>query len=150
MSKERDQTGVNNPFYKHGMTKSTEYVAWQNMKRRCLDNSFPGYERWGGRGITVCERWLSFENFYEDMGDKPNGLTLERIDNNKGYEPSNCEWASYSQQIKNQRLRSDSSSGIKGINRHSNGGWMVRVDGEYHGHYKTLSDAKTARERLLL
>ncbi len=147
MSKERDQSAQRNPFYRHGMTKTTIYVTWQNMKRRCLDPKFPGYDGWGGRGITVCERWLDFTNFYKDMGEKPKGLTLERIDNDGNYEPSNCRWATPHEQLMNQRLRKDNSSGYRGIQKHSDGGWMLRINNKYHGHYKTVDAALEARKQ---
>ncbi len=84
------------------------YISWMSARQRCNDKGHKDYLRYGGRGITMCQRWNNFANFIEDMGDPPNDiltgerLSLERKDNNKGYEPSNCIWATRSDQQLNK------------------------------------------------
>ena len=73
------------------------------MKQRCTNPNNRQYEEYGGRGITVCKRWLIFANFFEDMGEKPEGLSIERPDNDKGYSPGNCVWADRKTQNSNKR-----------------------------------------------
>lgn len=92
-------------FTKHGKAKSPEHNAWRHMRSRCYNPNGRNYKNWGGRGITVCERWLeSFENFYADMGDRPTPKhSLDRINVNGNYEPSNCRWATTKEQRINQR-----------------------------------------------
>ncbi len=78
------------------------YWTWKGIWHRCTNPNYVYYHRYGGRGITVCDRWRSFDNFYVDMGDKPVGLTLERIDNDGNYEPDNCKWATWEVQANNK------------------------------------------------
>ncbi len=86
---------------------SPTYNSWAHMKARCLNSNCLEYKNYGGRGIKVCERWLDFENFLADMGERPEGLTLDRIDNDGDYEPGNCRWATRKEQRQNQRDRKD-------------------------------------------
>ncbi len=93
---------------KHGHAKgclrTPTYDAWICMHQRCTNPKNPGYEFWGGRGISVCERWSSFENFLEDMGERPPGMSIDRFpDQNGNYEKSNCRWATSAQQNRNTR-----------------------------------------------
>lgn len=88
----------------HAMCKSKEYQAWADMKARCSNPNNKRYKDYGGRGITVCERWVrSFSDFYGDMGECKVGLSLDRVDNDKGYRKSNCRWATAKQQANNKR-----------------------------------------------
>lgn len=90
----------------HGHSKknssSATYTTWSSMIARCLNKKTERFPRYGGRGIKVCDRWLDFRNFLADMGEKPEGKSIDRINNNGNYEPSNCRWATVAEQVSNK------------------------------------------------
>jgi len=86
----------------HGMSYTRTYKSWSSMIQRVRNPNHQAFARYGGRGITVCTRWLSFDAFYDDMGDRPEGTSLDRLNNDKGYEPGNCRWATASEQQHNR------------------------------------------------
>jgi hypothetical protein len=148
---------VKNYFSTHGHAKggvvSPEYEAWRAMKKRCSLPSRHDFANYGGRGITVCAEWLaSFANFIRDMGPKPEGLTLDRVDTNGNYEPGNCRWATRSVQQLNRRKFSGRSQ-YRGVQR--NGiYWIVRptIDGvkRFVGNFHSEIEAAQARDRFLI
>jgi hypothetical protein len=130
------------------------YYSWSTMLSRCRNNKGKDWNRYGGRGITVCRRWFVFANFLKDMGERPLGTTLDRFPDNEGnYEPSNCRWATYKQQAKQRKLpqvmRKDSASGYKGVYwwpRDNNWNAKITVNGKTNnlGYFPTAKLAATA------
>lgn len=88
---------------RHGHHGTPTYEVWKGMRQRCSNPNQPAYPDYGGRGIAVCDRWQSFDNFLADMGKRPVGMSIERQNNNGNYEPGNCVWASRTVQNRNSR-----------------------------------------------
>jgi hypothetical protein len=133
---------------KHGMTGTRVYRSWWDMKHRCNNVDNRHYKDYGGRGITYCAEWEDFINFYNDMGDMPEGLSLDRIDNNQGYCKENCRWATPKEQASNRRLpaeRSDNTTGVIGVYRNKHG-WEVQYCGKYIGFSKDFDEAVRMRK----
>lgn len=99
--------------YKHGMRRTRPYAIWSSMRARCGNPKDPAYQDYGGRGITVCKRWDDFAHFFADMGWPPKSHSIERINNDRGYEPGNCVWATRVEQNRNRRgLREITIDGV--------------------------------------
>lgn len=88
--------------FKHGSHKNPTYKSWVSMMTRCYNKNHEAYHRYGGRGITVCDRWFDFFNFLDDMGDRPAGRTLDRKNNDLGYSKANCKWSTPKEQANNR------------------------------------------------
>lgn len=129
-----------------------EYGIWQGIWTRCRNPKRKDYVHYGARGVTVCDRWRSFDAFLADMGARPSSRhSVERIDNARGYEPGNCRWATHTEQVRNQRRRHDNTSGVTGITwKEPNKKWQVNIGHQgrqlYVGLFPDLESAIAARK----
>lgn len=142
----------------HRKTRTKTWTAWVNMRRRCYESSCEMYHNYGGRGIEVCDRWNpkaggSFENFLSDMGECPAGLSIDRIDVNKNYNPENCRWASAKLQSFNRRLCKRNTTGKAGVRfvGTSKNKWVATISINkkltHLGCFETKEEAIDMRER---
>lgn len=139
---------------KDNKTKVKEYTIWASMKQRCSDKNCRSYSNYGGRGIKVCDRWLDisngFRNFLEDMGKRPKYMSIDRIDNEGDYEPSNCRWATAQQQSVNKRVYKNNTSGQTGVYRFREQ-WVASIKRErkhvFLGYFNSKLSAIEARKK---
>ena len=135
----------------HCMRHTKTYKTWCSMKERCLNSDSKTYKGYGSEGITICQPWIdSFEQFLADMGERPEGTSLDRIDPSGNYEPSNCRWASASVQAYNKGLRINNTSGKVGVSFSTNRSkWVASILHEgvkyYLGMFTNLEDAVKVR-----
>lgn len=132
-------------------SESPTYRSWNMMKQRCLNKNYTHYSYYGGRGIDVCEKWLSYRGFVEDMGIRPEQSELDRIDNDKGYYKENCRWADSTTQAFNKRRKCTNTSGRTGVAQHKDTlRWrsVITVAGKtiHLGYFATFEEAVKSRE----
>ena len=142
----------------HRLTKHPLYETWNQMRQRCYNQKHKYYLYYGGRGISICEEWLDVKNFIKWVeATHPNieGVSLDRIDNDKGYSPENCRWADRTTQNTNQRMKSNNTSGVKGVYYHKSiGKWVASIGVEsklkHIGSFKTIEEAVLARDNYII
>lgn len=134
---------------RHGASKLPEYRTWINMRQRCNYSKGKDFKHYGARGIKVCERWDVFENFLKDMGPRPSKLhSIDRINNELGYSPDNCRWATMTDQNNNRRKgkptndwQRENRSGVRGVEELPSGNFRARYADQTIGTFGTLSEA---------
>ena len=142
----------------HGLESNKLYGTWRQMVQRCTNSKHKNYKNYGGRGITVCEEWLDIKNFIawaESTHPNIEGLSLDRIDNDKGYSPENCTWSDKTTQAINQRMKSNNTSGQNGIRFYlPTNKWVARITVnkvlKHIGYYETIEEAVQARDNYII
>lgn len=141
---------LNRKNKRHGLSKTTEYYSWNAMMSRCYNEKNIGYNLYGGKGITVCEEWHSFENFLRDMGKKPDKeYTIDRIDGEKNYSKENCRWATKTQQTRNRKIDIKNEFNCPGVSKNHNSFQAtigIGKETKYLGCFKNVEDAIKARK----
>lgn len=134
----------------HGMKGTPTYRTWHGMIHRCNNPKHTFFKNYGARGITVCDKWLTFDGFFEDMGLRPKGLTLERKNNELGYFKENCCFADRTTQARNRRLQKNNTTGVTGVSLHKpTRKYMATIcvsrKKKYLGLFTSISEAAKAR-----
>lgn len=133
----KDTDGKNN--HKHGQAQTPTYRSWLSMIKRCRDPKNASFKNYGAKGISACKRWHNFESFLKDMGFRPNGFSLDRIDSSKNYEPNNCRWASKEIQYFNKKSKGCHWDKIRKK-------WVARI--MYNGQRKPLGCFDSEKEAI--
>lgn len=130
-----------------GKKRSPTYITWCSMRQRCTDVNHSNYAKYGAKGVRVCERWSSFANFLEDMGERPVGASLDRIDPKGDYCPENCRWAGLAVQQRNKSTRWGVSD-YRGVSPSPNGKrWRAQFKADHLGTFDTEDDAALAYDK---
>ena len=135
---------------KHNMCNTPTYNSWDCMIQRCLNPNNTNYDNYGGKGVSICERWFNFKHFLEDMGERPLGKSIDRINPQGNYELSNCRWATDFQQNQNQRVKTSNKTGVCGVSfdkRRNKYLAQIVTNGRHRflGRFNGLSEAIEAR-----
>jgi len=136
---------------KHGMVGTLTYTTWDCMIQRCTNPNHKRYSDYGGRGINVCDEWKSFDVFLSDMGVRPEGCSIDRIDNNGNYCKNNCKWSTVYEQAINKRVSSKNKSGVTGVCFYkSKNKWVAHITrngiAKHLGYFSSFDDPVKARK----